>query len=68
MKIKINGDEKIFEESPSLEKVIQKELSGKGLDGIAVALNYKVIHRQNWSDTKLNENDEIEIVTAVQGG
>lgn len=68
MKIKINGTEKVFENERTLDELVKKELNGKGSDGIAVAINYKVIHRQNWKETKVNENDEIEIVTAVQGG
>ncbi len=68
MKIKINGIEKVFQNEKTLDELVREELNGNGSDGIAVAKNYKVIHRQNWNETKVNENDEIEIVTAVQGG
>lgn len=68
MKIKINGEVKVFEDVKTLLRIIEKELNGKSTDGIAVALNFKVIHKRDWSETIVNENDEIEVVTAVQGG
>ena len=40
---------------------------GKPL-GIAVALDHAVIPRSRWSDTLLEANQTVEIVTAVQGG
>jgi sulfur carrier protein len=36
--------------------------------GVAVALNAGIIPRSRWSSTGLRINDEVEIVTAVQGG
>ncbi|WP_022886890.1 sulfur carrier protein ThiS [Glaciibacter superstes] len=40
---------------------------GKRL-GVAVALNAAVVPRSQWSTTALNPGDDIEIITAVQGG
>lgn len=40
---------------------------GKPL-GIAVALDQAVIPRSRWSDTILEADQTVEIVTAVQGG
>jgi len=36
--------------------------------GIAVAVNGEVVPRQGWPATPVAEGDQIEIVTAVQGG
>ena len=36
--------------------------------GIAVALDHAVVPRSRWSDTRLEANQTVEIVTAVQGG
>ena len=36
--------------------------------GVAVARNAAVVPRSRWSSTPLAEGDDIEIVTAVQGG
>ncbi|MCD2443442.1 sulfur carrier protein ThiS [Agromyces sp. SYSU K20354] len=37
-------------------------------NGIAVALNGVVVPRHRHADTRLRDGDEVEIVTAVQGG
>jgi sulfur carrier protein len=36
--------------------------------GIAVAVNGEVVPRRGWPATPVGEGDQIEIVTAVQGG
>ncbi|MFI3292390.1 MAG: sulfur carrier protein ThiS [Rikenellaceae bacterium] len=36
--------------------------------GVAIALNNKVIPRNKWSLTKLNNGDKVVIVSAVFGG
>lgn len=36
--------------------------------GVAVALDGEVIPRSRWADTELHDGNELEIVTAVQGG
>jgi len=36
--------------------------------GIAVAVNGEVVPRRGWPATPVAEGDQIEIVTAVQGG
>jgi len=35
---------------------------------VAVAHNSSVVPRSQWHDTSLAEGDDIELVTAVQGG
>ena len=68
MKIKINGEEKVFEYELSLKELIENELNSAEPKGVAVALNYNIVPKQRWNETKVKENDEIEIVQAVQGG
>ncbi|HEY3250835.1 MAG TPA: sulfur carrier protein ThiS [Ignavibacteria bacterium] len=68
MKIKLNGELKILNGSNLLDEVITSYLNGKEARGIAVALNSTIVPKQKWNDTALNENDEVEIVHAVQGG
>jgi len=46
-------------------------MQDQGLDnksGIAVALNFKVISKNNWHHCKIKTNDNITIITATQGG
>ena len=68
MKIKINGEEKVFKNELSLKELVENELNSGEPKGVAVALNYNIVPKQKWNETKVKENDEIEIVQAVQGG
>ena len=68
MKIKVNGEEKVFESGLSLKKLIQAELKTDEPKGVAAAVNAMIIPKQKWEDTIIKELDEIEIVHAVQGG
>ena len=68
MKIKLNGEEKVFEKELSLNELVLKELDSDEPKGVAVALNFSIVPKQKWSEITLKENDEIEIVHAVQGG
>lgn len=36
--------------------------------GVAVAVNGEVVPRRTWQATQLNDGDQVEVVTAVQGG
>ena len=39
-----------------------------GRRGIAVAVNGAVVPRSRWSQAELADGDEVEVLTAVQGG
>jgi sulfur carrier protein len=68
MKIIVNGKEQVLESPLKLSEFVQINLNGKEPRGIAVALNDYIIPKQKWDSVSINENDEIEIVHAVQGG
>ncbi|WP_104089819.1 sulfur carrier protein ThiS [Arthrobacter sp. GMC3] len=36
--------------------------------GVAVARNADIVPRSQWAHSRIEENDDVEIVTAVQGG
>ncbi len=36
--------------------------------GVAAALNGEVVRRSAWGSTRLADGDQVEVVTAVQGG
>ena len=36
--------------------------------GLAVAVNGKVVRRALWTDSILDEDDQVEVITAQQGG
>ncbi len=37
-------------------------------EGVAIAVNGRVVRRAAWGETPVNEGDRIEIVRAMQGG
>ena len=37
-------------------------------ENIVVEINRTIISKMYWDDTKIEENDKIEIITAVGGG
>lgn len=66
MRILINSKEHIAEEGTSLAALLaQIQPHAKGM---AVALNNKVVARQDWEKVRLHENDNILIISAVCGG
>ena len=36
--------------------------------GIAVAINSTIVPRQKWTETQLNQDDKLTIITATAGG
>jgi sulfur carrier protein len=68
MNIKINGEVLELNEKMNLSEFVALRLNGKEPRGIAVALNDMIIPKSKWNETVLTENDNVEIVHAVQGG
>lgn len=68
MNVFINGN---TAELPS-ESGITDALNLQGIDpdhkGVAVAVNNRVVSREKWDSFTLNENDNILIIKATQGG
>ncbi|EDM24413.1 sulfur carrier protein ThiS [Caminibacter mediatlanticus TB-2] len=66
MKIIINGIETNIKENTTIKELLE-EL--KVLDKtMAVAVNMKIVKKDDWDKYKLNENDKIEALNFVGGG
>jgi len=65
MKLIINGKEKRIECKRVSDLLNTLSLNK---DAVAVELNKNIVHRQNFDDAKLKDNDKLEIVTVVGGG
>ena len=66
MTVTINGTLRDFPSGITLADVVgQLTQSPKG---VAAAVNGEVVPRRAWPSTPLAERDEVEVVTAVQGG
>jgi sulfur carrier protein len=68
MRIKLNGEDKTISSEIMLSDFLENELNVEDSKGIAVAVNLNIVPRSKWDTTAIKENDEIEIVHAVQGG
>lgn len=78
MNIKLNGTVHAVEDGASVTTLIS-QVTGRNLApngqaadgrklGVAVARNSEVVPRSQWFVTALAEGDDVELVTAVQGG
>jgi sulfur carrier protein len=65
MRIKLNGE--YSETQARTVAELLRELQAPAV-GIAVALNGQVVRKTEHGTATLNENDEIELIRAVQGG
>ncbi len=62
MNINVNGSPRVVEEGTTLQTLVPSAR------GVAIALNGAVVPAAAWPDTRLSENDAVELVTAHQGG
>jgi len=65
MRVTINGEAREIA-STRLDALLG-ELDYEGTH-FAIALNYDVVPKSRWSETRLKAGDEIEIITPRQGG
>ncbi|AOT05226.1 sulfur carrier protein ThiS [Arthrobacter sp. U41] len=78
MNIKLNGTELTLAAGASVSTLVSQVTgrplapNGQSADGrklgVAVARNAEVVPRSQWHGTALADGDDIELVTAVQGG
>lgn len=66
MDIVINGEPRRLPDGTSLAEAVALLTSSAA--GLAVALNGEVVRRPAWAGTELAAGDEVEVLTAVQGG
>jgi sulfur carrier protein len=66
MQIVINGTPHQVPAEMSLDRAVL--LITSSATGIAVAVNGEVVRRASWPQVTLAPGDEIEVLTAVQGG
>ena len=59
---------KVLESVDTLEELLRIVGVTSETKGVAVALNGEVVPRSAWASARVQENDSVEIVYAVQGG
>ena len=66
MKVTINGNEKDIKENTTIKELL---ISLGVLDKtMAVAVNMKIVKKDDWDKYKLQENDKVEALNFVGGG
>ncbi len=66
--VRVNGEEKVVRADASVADLVETLGVDPDGSGTAVAVNYAVVRKADWRQTRLNPGDEVEIVTATQGG
>ena len=66
VEVKLNGEPRELPEGATVAQAVA-ELTALGT-GVAAAVNGDVIPRGSWAATPLRAGDQVEVVTAVQGG
>jgi sulfur carrier protein len=66
MEIVVNGVPHRVADGISLDQAVS--LISRSPTGLAAAVNGQVVRRASWAATPLAPGDEIEVLTAVQGG
>ena len=66
VQVKLNGEPR---ELPAGSTVVQAVAALTAApSGVAAAVNGDVVPRSSWTATLLRDGDQVEVVTAVQGG
>ena len=55
-----------IEENTSISQLLQK--TNTSINGIAIAINNEIVSKTNWEIQQFNNNDNILIIKATQGG
>jgi sulfur carrier protein len=66
MKVTVNGDQREVPDGTTVEQVVAGRT--KLTSGVAAAVNGDVVPRGSWAAVVLRDGDQVEVVTAVQGG
>ncbi len=66
MRLILNGEAKDFPEPLSLQQLLEQLQLPAGR--VACEVNLKIIRRNAYPGTVLNEGDEVEIIQAIGGG
>lgn len=68
MKLTVNNQKKEYgQPTLSVQELLDLEFP-KQQNGIAIAIDNAVIPKANWSDTLIEEQADVLIITATQGG
>jgi sulfur carrier protein len=70
VRLTVNGEPRSVPDGATVEAVVAS-VTGRATGqagGIAAAVNGEVVPRGAWAGSLLRDHDQVEVVTAVQGG
>lgn len=67
MNIALNGEMRATS-ALNVRELLEANGIDPGQQGVAVAINERVVRRAVWEQTMLRDGDRVEIITAMQGG
>lgn len=68
MKLIVNNQKKQYEQATiSVQELLDLEFPNRQ-NGIAVAIDNEIVPKSNWATTAINEEADVLIITATQGG
>lgn len=68
MKLIVNNQEKQYEQvSLSVQELLDIEFPNRQ-NGIAVAIDNSIVPKTDWITTPVNDNADVLVITATQGG
>jgi len=66
MTVTVNGQPREIPDGTTVEQLVRQLTDSPS--GVAAAVNGEVLPRRAWAGTALADLDQVEVVTAVQGG
>lgn len=70
IRLTVNGEPREVPDGATVDAVVAS-VTGQAIGqarGIAAAVNGEVVPRGSWAGAALRDGDQVEVVTAVQGG
>jgi sulfur carrier protein len=64
--VTLNGEPRDLPEGSTVAQAVAELTTAPS--GVAAAVNGEVVPRGSWTATQLRRGDQVEVVTAVQGG
>jgi sulfur carrier protein len=66
--ITVNGQARELPAGSSVAEVVSELVGSPDARGVAVAVNGEVVPRTSWPTTEVAPGDQVEVLTATQGG
>ena len=66
VQVKLNGEPRELPDGSTIAQAVAELTAAP--TGVAAAVNGDVVPRNSWTVTFLRDGDQVEVVTAVQGG